>query len=138
MLAITATVLLTACADTVIEDGSVASTDVAGTTPPTTTTLPSGTTAELLPQLMGAMSALSQLIIDGGSGDNEALAYIEAVWTAARPQVETEHPQLVAGFDTTVEMAHTAVTRTRPADADKAYLLLVDLVERTGVQSSAE
>jgi hypothetical protein len=137
VLAIAAAVALSACADTVIEDGASDTVDV-GPSIATTTTLPSGTTDELLAQLTTTMGTLSQLIIDGGRGDGDALAHIDAVWAAARPQVAAEHPQLVSGFDTTVEMATIAVERTRPADADKAYVLLVDLVERAGVPATPD
>jgi hypothetical protein len=138
VLSVAAALSLTACADTVVEDGATDTTDTDADTGTdadassiaTTTTLPSGTTGELLAELTTTMGALSQLIIDGGRADGDALAHIEAVWAAARPQVEAEHPQLVSGFDTTVEMATIAVERTRPADADKAYVLLVDLVDR--------
>jgi hypothetical protein len=37
---------------------------------------------------------------------------------------------LVGGIDTTVDMARTAVVRIRPADGDKAFQLLTDLVDR--------
>jgi hypothetical protein len=36
----------------------------------------------------------------------------------------------VGGIQTTVDMARTAVVRVRPADADKAFALLTQLVDR--------
>jgi len=43
--------------------------------------------------------------------------------------VKEQRPGLVNGIGATVELAETAVTRTRPADADKAFSLLTDLVD---------
>ena len=55
---------------------------------------------------------------------------IESVWDVARSDVESTDPELVNGIDTTVDMARTAVVRVRPADGDKAFQLLTDLVDR--------
>jgi hypothetical protein len=75
------------------------------------------------------MSQLSSQI--GGDGDEQAtLRRIEAIWDVARPDVEAARAELVSGIDTTVEMARTAVVRIRPADGDKAFQLLTDLVDR--------
>jgi hypothetical protein len=75
------------------------------------------------------MSQLSAQI--GAAGDEKAtLLRINALWDAARSDVESTRPELVGGIDTTVEMARTAVVRIRPADGDKAFQILTDLVDR--------
>jgi hypothetical protein len=75
------------------------------------------------------MSQLSSQI--SASGDEKAtLQRIESVWNVARSDVESTNPELVNGIDTTVDMARVAVVRVRPADGDKAFQLLSDLVDR--------
>jgi hypothetical protein len=125
-----ATTILASCADTVIEDPTDADTALDGSASPTTTAFEiDGTTAELLAELSVEMSQLSAQIADEGD-EQAALERIDAIWVIARPDVEATRPELVNGIDTTVDMARTAVVRIRPADADKAFSLLTDLVDR--------
>jgi len=91
-------------------------------------TVVAGSTVELLAEMTTSMSQLGSLIAEGGD-DDATLALITATWGAARPDVQTTRPELVASIDTTVDMATVAVDRTRPADADKAFKLLSDLVD---------
>jgi hypothetical protein len=124
--------VLASCAETVVDvesdDGDIAVNGSFETVP--TTTLPIvGSTSELLAEMSTQMSQLSAQI--GDPGDEKAtLQRIEAVWLVARPDVQSTRPELVGGIDTTVEMARTAVVRIRPADGDKAFQLLTDLVDR--------
>lgn len=106
-----------------IDGGSIVDTG-----PPTTLPV-EGSAADLLPELAVEMSRLGSLIAEG-DGDDEALARIEAIWTQIRPEIETTHPELVNGIGAMIDMARTAVERTRPADADKAFSVLTDLVDR--------
>jgi len=128
-----AALAFSACADTVVEvdsnpdertdaDGSVESI--------ATTTLPIvGSTGELLAEMATGMSQLSAQIAD--EGDEQAtLRRIEAIWLVARPDVESTRRDLSGGIQTTVDMARNAVVRIRPADADKAFKILTDLVDR--------
>ena len=122
---------VSACAETVIDvdaGSQTAATDAEGTI--TTTTVPIvGTATELLPELSAEMSRLSAQI--SGDGDERAtLRQIEAIWVVAQPEVEASRPDLVGGIQTTVDMARNAVVRVRPADADKAFSILTDLVDR--------
>ncbi len=130
-LAVTAA-LVTSCADTVVQvesdDGEI---NVGGSfeTVPTTTLPIVGSTAELLTEMSIEMSRLGSQI--GDPGDEKAtLDRIQSIWDAARPDIESTRPELVGGIDTTVDMATTAVVRIRPADADKAFQLLTNLVDR--------
>ena len=127
-----AVVTVSACADTVVEvesdDGDV-NVDGSFETVPTTTLPIVGSTSELLAEMSAQMSQLSAQI--GDAGDEKAtLQRIDAIWVIARPDVESTRPELVGGIDTTVDMARTAVVRIRPADGDKAFQLLTDLVDR--------
>ena len=98
------------------------------TSPSTSTTLPSGTAAELLPQLSAEALSLSGVMIDGG--DDDAVAeQIAALWTAARDEVLANRPDLIDGFDQNVAMVARAVQFKRAADADKAAKNIQTLVE---------
>ncbi len=127
-----AAAVVASCAETVVDvesdDGEIA-VDGSFQTVPVVTVPISGTTAELLAEMSAQMSQLSAQI--GAPGDEaQTLRRIEAVWLVARPDVESTRPELVGGIDTTVDMARTAVVRIRPADGDKAFQLLTDLVDR--------
>jgi hypothetical protein len=127
-----AVVAVSSCAETVVDvesdDGEV-NVDGSFETVPTSTLPIAGSTAELLAEMSAQMSQLSAQI--GDAGDEKAtLQRIDAIWVVARPDVESTRPELVGGIDTTVDMARTAVVRIRPADGDKAFQLLSDLVDR--------
>ena len=127
-----AVVTVSSCAETVVEvesdDGEV-NVDGSFETVPTTTLPIVGSTSELLAEMSAQMSQLSAQI--GDAGDEKAtLQRIDAIWVIARPDVESTRPELVGGIDTTVDMARTAVVRIRPADGDKAFQILTDLVDR--------
>jgi hypothetical protein len=89
----------------------------------------SGTAAELLPEIAAELSQLNGQI--AAEGDQRAtLARIEAIWLVAKPEVEQQRPDLVGVMQTAIDMARNGVVRTRPADADKAYKILTDLIDR--------
>ena len=125
-------VLVASCAETVVQvesDAGEVNVDGSFETVPATTLPIEGTPAELLAEMTTQMSQLSAQI--GDPGDERAtLARIETVWAVVRPEVESARPELAGGIDTTVDMARTAVVRIRPADGDKAFQLLTDLVDR--------
>ncbi|MBI5088046.1 MAG: hypothetical protein HZB15_04030 [Actinobacteria bacterium] len=104
------------------------STLVADTAPATTTTVPTGAAADLLPRLEAEALGLSSVMIDGG--DDEAVSeQIDSLWTAARAEVSSARPDLVDGFDQNVALVAKAVRFKRAADADKAannLSLLID------------
>ena len=119
-----------ACAETVVEVDTAESADDGSAVTTTPTTLPvAGSAAELLPEMATEMSQLGGQIAEDGD-ERATLARIDQIWVVARPEVESTRPELVGGIDTTVEMARTAVVRIRPADADKAFSILTDLVDR--------
>ena len=118
-------VSLLSCAETTIDPA--ATTVGPDGAPPSTAFDPTGSTAELLGQLAAETATLSDRIIEN-EGQREALARIEALWALIRPAIEAEREELVAGFDTVVDLLRRSVERRRPADADKASKNLVALI----------
>lgn len=116
-------VALTACAPTTYDAAL-------GTTlpPSTTTTLPVGTAAELLPVMVDEVAGLSTRV-ESGAGDDETAARIAQLWDAIRDEVTAAHPELVEDFEFVVSRCQLAVERHRPADADRAYRNVVVLAE---------
>lgn len=106
-----------------LEEGVIVDPDAPATTIPI-----EGSAADLLPEIGIDMSRLSAEIADDGDED-ATIARIEGSWAAIKAEVESTHPELVNSIQATVEMARTAVDRNRPADADKAFSLLNDLVD---------
>lgn len=116
VLAASATLGATACSSTY--DASLAT--PASTVPATSSTLPSGTVAELLPRMLDEVRALSEKVA-ANEGDNSSAALIDQYWQAMRGEIEAQHPDLVDGFEFVVRRCQAAADRRRPADADRAY-----------------
>lgn len=124
-----------ACGGTTVEDRTLAADPdaveggvIVDESIPSTTEAVIGSTLDLLLEMSNDMSRLGSQVAEG-AGDDATLARIEQIWEAIRADIQAERPELVASIDTTVDMARTAVERTRPADADKAFSLLTDLVD---------
>lgn len=107
---------LTACSST-YDASLVTSPD---TVAATTTSLPSGTVAELLPRMLAEVKGLSELVA-ANSGDDEAATRIEQYWAAMKDEINATHPDLVESFEFVVRRCRAAADRSRPADADRAY-----------------
>ncbi|MFN3255748.1 MAG: hypothetical protein ACE37B_08630 [Ilumatobacter sp.] len=138
-----------ACATTVNDDSGLSEADLTGgegreladddvtpldpdvivdPTSPTTTMPIEGTAGELLPEIGIDMSRLSAEI--GGDGDEDAtIARIEGAWDAIRDEVAATRPELVNSIGVAIELARNAVDTNRPADANKAFSLINDLVD---------
>lgn len=116
VLATSAALGTAACSSTY--DASLAT--PASTVPTTSSTLPSGTVAELLPRMLDEVKALSEKVA-ANEGDNASAALIDQYWQAMRAEVEAQHPDLVDGFEFVVRRCQAAADRRRPADADRAY-----------------
>jgi hypothetical protein len=113
---------LSACAATTYDESLVKD-----TAPATTTTLPTGKAADLLPQLQGEADRLSGVMI--AEGDADAISeQIASLWAAVRDEVQRSRSDLVPGFDQNVAMVARAVQFKRAADADKAARNLTALV----------
>jgi hypothetical protein len=87
-----------------------------------------GSASELLPEIGVDMSRLSAQISDDGD-ENETLGRIEANWAAISAEIGRDRPELLSNIQATIDMARTAVERKRPADADKAFSILRDLID---------
>jgi hypothetical protein len=99
--------------------------------PSTTEFVAAGTTGELFDQLVAEAGTLSEAIV-ANDGQRTIVGRIDTLWEAARPAVEERAPDNLAAFDRTIALMHTGVDRRRPADADKAYRNLVELVGAVG------
>lgn len=84
---------------------------------------------DLLPEMSIEISRLGSQVAEGGDY-NATLVRIEQIWERIRPEIERDRPELLNGLSAAIVMARTAVERTRPADADKAFSLLTDLVDQ--------
>jgi hypothetical protein len=114
-----------ACAETTVDPSATAGSVAAATT--TTIFAPTGTTAELLDQLLDESGGLSDLIVEN-EAQQEALARIETLWAAVADDIAADRPDLQQGFESAIGLARTGVERRRPADADKAHNNLRTLV----------
>lgn len=121
--------VLSACGATVYDETAATTTAVA-----TTTTLPTGTAAELLPRLVTALSDLSILIgpvpddLRPEGDKRRQLAEIEALWAAVEREVNADDPDTAETLARMVDMARVAVEKNRPADADKAAKFAAQVV----------
>ncbi len=105
--------------NTAIVDGGASATTIALTV----------SVMDLLPEMSIEISRLGSQVAEGGDY-NATLVRIEQIWERIRPEIERDRPELLNGLSAAIVMARTAVERTRPADADKAFSLLTDLVDQ--------
>ena len=105
-----------------LEPGVIVDPDAPGTTLPI-----AGSAADLLPEIGIEMSRLSAEI--GGEGDEDAtIARIEACGRRSSTRSRHLTPNW-SGIQASIEMARTGVDANRPADGDKAFSILNDLVD---------
>lgn len=114
---------LVACAPTTFDE-TIATT----TAPSTTTTLPSGTVADLLPLMLDEVEQLGRKV-EAGSGAGDAATRIEQFWAAMKGEIERDRPELVEDFEFVVSRCRLAADRKRPADADRAFRNLQTLAD---------
>jgi hypothetical protein len=86
----------------------------------TTTTLPAGSAAELLPRLVAEIGLLSNIIGTGGA-KTEQLASITNLFDAVRPELADTDGVATIAFDGAIELCRKGTTFNRPADADKCF-----------------
>lgn len=123
-LGVVALVTVAACSGTTY-DPTFATT--ATTAAVTTTTIPTGSAAELLPLLRTEAASLSGVMI--AEGDEDAVVErILALWEATKAEIGQARPDLVPGFDQNIALVEKAVQFSRAADADKASKNLDALV----------
>jgi hypothetical protein len=115
--------LLAACSPTTYD----ATADTKPQQAATTTTLPTGSAADLLPELLAEVQGLPQRVANA-DGDGAAATRIEQLWAAVQPEVAANRPDLVKDFEFVVRRCRSAADRNRPADADRAFKNLDTLV----------
>ncbi len=94
----------------------------------TTTTLPTGTAAELLPRLVTETGRLSEIVGSGGQ-KSEQLRVIIDLFDAVRPELADTDGVAALSFDGAIELCRSAATFNRPADADKCFRNVTALAE---------
>ncbi len=117
-------VLLTGCATTII-DTAPTTTAVAPTT-----TIPSGTNDELLEQMRLTLSDISTAMSASDKTKAKSLlANLQLAWDVLQPQIADKGEQLTQDLQRLIDLADSAVTRNRPADADKALRFMQIVIE---------
>lgn len=109
------------CASTTI-DSSVTEVPVVEST----TTLPSGTAAELLPRLLTEVGKLSNIIGSDGKR-TEQMETIQNLFDAVRPDIADNDGLAADSFDAALDLCKKATQFKRPADADKCFRNLTAL-----------
>jgi hypothetical protein len=95
---------------------------------PTTTVLPVGTAAQLLPELVTTAAGLSTLIVDQGD-KFAAVERIEALWAAVHDEVVGKDRDIATEIEAEIVKGRAAATLNRPGAADKVYTALTALVQ---------
>ena len=86
-----------------------------------------GSAADLLPEIGIEMSRLSAFV---GTGDVQpVIDQINGLWNAVRDEVSTSRPDLINSMQAMIDQANNAVSGNRPADADKAFSTMNDLID---------
>ncbi|MCU1395399.1 MAG: hypothetical protein JWM34_3827 [Ilumatobacteraceae bacterium] len=117
------TVLATAgCATTLINPTAT------NPNPATTTTVPSGTPSALLTRLLSEAGQLSTAI-GNDDGKGEQIMLVDNLWTAVRPAVAAKDGVLANQLDDMVALCQRGEKYNRPADADKCFRNLTELVD---------
>lgn len=124
VIALCVLTILSACSPTTYDSTAETVPPVSGST----TTLPSGTAAELLPLMLAEVQGLPLKVMNA-KGDGEAATRIGQLWAAIQPEIEANRPELVSDFEFVVRRTRDAADRNRPADADRAFKNLTSLVE---------
>ena len=112
---------LSSCGKTIIDTTITEAPNVA-----VTTTLPTGSAAELLPRLVAEAGKLSDLIGTAGA-KNDQMQLINNLWAAARVEVAAADADIADTFDAAVELCAKGTKFNRPADADRCVRNLTAL-----------
>ena len=118
----------TGCGTTTVDPSIAASVDTG-----VTTTLPpisaDASLVFLVRSLADSMRHLDEQVIEGDT-DEATLMRIEEIWVRAEPLARERGTEFVFGLQQSIDLARTAVERTRPADASKGYKIVADLLAR--------
>jgi len=127
-LALAACLLVSGCATEVIES-KLTTTTAQGAAPTTIASLAGEDLPALVEVMRNETEALSRaLFADDKAAARASLARIDEAWSFAEPIIVARFgelaDQLTYDLRRVVELARSAVTRNRPADADKAVAFL--------------
>lgn len=95
---------------------------------PTTTVLPVGSAAELLPQLVTEASTLSTSIAEHGD-KLSVVERLEALWAAVHDEVLGTDRDIATEIEAEIAKGRSAAELNRPGAADKVYRNLTALVQ---------
>ena len=139
-----AAVLLAGCGETyvdtsLLDDATASTVPTDSAEPATTADGPSGADgtdpavrSTVIARIDDALDRLSDAVADDADLAAELLAGIEADWAAIEAGVRTDHPAQLFGMQQAIDLARSAVTRKRPADASKAWRIVRDLAPSLG------
>jgi len=150
-LAALTVVLLAGCGETYVDQSLIAPS--AGDSVPTTTTggatdavdtpdtggqdggaegdaVPGFATA--LARIDDALDRLSDAVADDPELAADLLTTIDDAWASIEAGVRARYPDQLFGVQQAIDLAHSAVTRKRPADASKAWKILRDVAPTIG------
>jgi hypothetical protein len=131
------TVALVGCGETYVDESLIDPT----TAPDPTMTAAAGADgadpdagdlATALTRIDDALDRLSDAVADDPELAGQLLAAIDSAWAAVEDDVRAEHPDQLFGMQQAIDLAHSAVTRKRPADASKAWKILRDIAPTLG------
>jgi hypothetical protein len=135
-------VVLVGCGETYIDTSLLdqASTTTSlptgdGTTVPAEPSSPETESTErsaVLDRIDDALDRLSDAVAEDPELASELLADIEAEWSTIEEGVRSQFPAQLFGIQQAIDLANSAVTRKRPADASKAWKILRDVVPTIG------
>ncbi len=118
--------LATGCAATTIDAGAPTTTVSVQTT--TTLALPVGMPATLAELQADALRLGDLIAAPTGQSDARLLERMQLLWTTISGQVKDADPDLFDDIEREMRRIATAVTRKRPADADRAARDLETLI----------
>lgn len=117
-------VVLASCGETI----DLRETATTETSPDGTRPVPvDGSLDEILDVMLTDWRGLGEQVVSGDPTDT--LDRIERAWAAIEREIRTEHSDSYSGFQQAIDLARTSVERRRPADANKGYLVAVDLAD---------
>ena len=74
-----------------------------------------------------ALDRLSDAVAEDAELAADLLAAVESDWSLIEDGIRADHPAQLFGMQQALDLARSAVTRKRPADASKAWKIVRDL-----------
>lgn len=127
-IALAAVLTLGACGTTYIDPDVTVAPTVEFTTTTSPAVDPGTPVPELLVGIEALMRHLDEQIVDE-DGQAETMARIDELWQVAEQRIRDRDPDLLYPFQQAIDLARTGVDRRRPADASKAYKILVAAID---------